>query len=95
MPDSVTVQLFIFGNVQGVGYRDWMVGQARKRKLIGMVRNRSDGTVEAVIRGPQEMISDIVKACHEGPPAAQVKAIKSSSWKGPVNENGFVAMPTV
>jgi acylphosphatase len=94
MPEA-TVQLLIYGNVQGVGYRDWMVGEARKRKLIGMVRNRKEGMVEAVVRGEQAMIDELAKLCHQGPPAAQVKAIKSSNWTGSVYEKGFIAAPTV
>ena len=90
------VQLLIYGNVQGVGYRDWMVSEARKRNLIGMVRNRREGMVEALVCGEQAMINDLVKLCHQGPPAAQVKAIKSSEWKEPLPEiKGFTASPTV
>ena len=54
MSDTKAVNAVISGKVQGVWYRAWTVEQARKRGLAGWVRNRNDGTVEAVFAGPAE-----------------------------------------
>lgn len=63
------------GRVQGVGYRDWTVTEARARGLDGWVRNRPDGTVEAVFAGPGPEVDDMIAACRRGPPAARVDRI--------------------
>ena len=74
-PDIKTVRLRIRGRVQGVFYRAWTVGEAQARGLSGWVRNRSDGTVEAVVSGPADKVDDLIAACRSGPPRAAVTAI--------------------
>ena len=91
-----TVRLKIFGQVQGVFYRAWTVGEAAKRGLDGWVRNRSDGSVEAVISGPPAKVDELVAACRIGPPRAQVNRIDvgevdESEARGP----GFRQVPTL
>lgn len=71
-----TVRARISGRVQGVWYRGWAVGQAQKRGLSGWVRNRSDGSVEAVIGGPAELVDDMLRILWEGPPAARVDHVQ-------------------
>jgi acylphosphatase len=67
-----TVRLRIEGRVQGVSFRDWMQAQARGLGLTGWVRNRRDGSVEAVISGDPELVDDMLARCRQGPPAARV-----------------------
>jgi acylphosphatase len=65
----------IEGRVQGVWFRGWTVAEAERRGLRGWVRNRSDGSVEALFVGPDALLADMVAACRRGPPAARVKAV--------------------
>ncbi len=61
----------IGGRVQGVSYRWWTVGEATQRGLNGFVRNRRDGSVEALVSGPVEDVDAMIEACRQGPPAAR------------------------
>lgn len=65
----------ISGRVQGVWYRGWAVRQATALGLRGWVRNRADGTVEALFAGPPSDVDAMVEACREGPPAARVDSV--------------------
>lgn len=65
----------IQGRVQGVWYRGWAVEEAERRGLRGWVRNRNDGSVEALFIGPDRTVTEMVAACREGPPAARVTAV--------------------
>src|ERR1700694_4116612 len=65
----------IRGRVQGVGYRAWVEHQARGRGLEGWVRNRRDGSVEALFAGPASVVADMVAACRRGPSSARVDAV--------------------
>lgn len=69
------VALRIEGRVQGVWYRGWTVSEAERRGLRGWVRNRADGTVEALVIGPAARVTEMVAACRRGPPAARVSAV--------------------
>ena len=62
----------IRGRVQGVGYRAWVEHQARARGLEGWVRNRRDGSVEALFAGPASVVADMVAASRRGPSSARV-----------------------
>ncbi|WP_371060701.1 acylphosphatase [Rhodosalinus sp. 5P4] len=63
------------GRVQGVSFRAWTQEQARSRGLAGWVRNRSDGSVEALIQGPDDAVSSLLERLREGPPAARVTQV--------------------
>jgi len=63
------------GRVQGVGYRAWVEDQATMNGLEGWVRNRRDGSVEALFAGPAQDVAEMVAACRKGPPAARVDAV--------------------
>jgi acylphosphatase len=65
----------IRGRVQGVGYRAWVEHQALVHRLEGWVRNRTDGSVEALFSGPQDVVADMVAACRRGPSSARVDAV--------------------
>jgi acylphosphatase len=86
MNDTKAVNALISGKVQGVWYRAWTVEEARKRGLAGWVRNRKDGTVEAVFAGPAEQVDDMVQACHQGPPLAKVADVAVTPASSPHGE---------
>jgi acylphosphatase len=69
-------QVTIRGRVQGVGYRAWVDHQARNHNLEGWVRNRRDGSVEAVFAGPADIVSEMVARCRRGPSTARVEAVE-------------------
>jgi acylphosphatase len=73
---SATIrQVTILGRVQGVGYRYWVEQQARAHGLEGWVRNRRDGSVEALFAGPEDVVSNMVTSCRRGPSSARVDAV--------------------
>ena len=80
------VSLRIYGRVQGVWYRGFAVEQAQARGLDGWVRNRGDGTVEALVAGPAEAIESLVQRCWQGPSMAHVHeiVISPASDPGPI-----------
>jgi len=86
----VTVR--VTGRVQGVGFRDWTVGQARGLRLEGWVRNQPDGSVKAVIAGSEAAISSMLEAFMHGPPGAHVTDV---IWEhgDDVGLSGFVIAP--
>ena len=97
-PAQKTVRLRIYGRVQGVFYRAWMVGEATRRGIRGWVRNRSDGTVEALVSGQEARAHELIALCRVGPPRAAVSRIEIAdadeteiSLFGP----GFTQAPTV
>lgn len=65
----------IRGRVQGVGYRLWAERTARERGLAGWVRNRRDGSVEAVFAGEIAVVEAMIAACRRGPSSARVDAV--------------------
>ncbi|HLO87228.1 MAG TPA: acylphosphatase [Nostocaceae cyanobacterium] len=75
LPKQVRAHILITGQVQGVGYRYATVDTASQLGLTGWVRNLPDGRVEAVFEGVREVVEDMVRWCHSGPPAAIVKAV--------------------
>src|SRR5258705_13012223 len=68
-------QVTIRGRVQGVGYRYWVEQQATAHAVEGWVRNRRDGSVEALFAGPEDVVSNMVAACRRGPSSARVDAV--------------------
>jgi acylphosphatase len=69
------IQVIIRGRVQGVGYRAWVEYQAEASGLEGWVRNRRDGSVEAVFAGRPKIVAEMVALCRHGPAAARVDAV--------------------
>jgi acylphosphatase len=70
--------LLISGRVQGVGFRYAMAEEARRLGVTGWVRNRRDGTVEAVVDGAAEAVDAFVVWARRGPPAARVTGVQIS-----------------
>jgi acylphosphatase len=94
MTEITTFRLRIKGDVQGVGYREWAIGEAAARGLAGWIRNRSDGSVETLISGPDQTIKDMLGACTKGPPLARVHSIDIHNETEPPPA-GFVRKPTL
>jgi acylphosphatase len=67
--------IVIRGRVQGVGYRAWTEVTALEHALEGWVRNRRDGTVEALFIGPEQKVAAMIAACRNGPPGSRVESI--------------------
>lgn len=70
------VRLTIRGYVQGVGYRAFVDDEALARGLKGWVRNRRDGSVEALIAGESKEVDAMIAACRQGPRSARVDAVE-------------------
>ena len=71
------MHLRIGGRVQGVGYREAMVREAERLGVTGWVRNRADGSVEALIQGGDGALAALVAWARRGPPAARVERLDS------------------
>jgi acylphosphatase len=78
MNDTIR-HLTVRGRVQGVGYRAWLEDEATARDLEGWVRNRRDGSVEAVFAGPEDVVSEMVASCRRGPTSARVDAVQNEA----------------
>lgn len=89
-----TVQVRIEGRVQGVWYRGWTVQEAMARGLAGWVRNRSDGSVEALFSGPKPVVDAMLEACWQGPPAARVSRVTPVAAPAP-ETRGFYPLATL
>ena len=75
---TVCRRVRIYGRVQGVWYRGWTVAQAKELALGGWVRNRTDGSVEAVLSGPEPAVREMIRRCWQGPELARVDRIEET-----------------
>jgi acylphosphatase len=88
-----TVRLRITGQVQGVGYRLWMTRTAATLGLRGWVRNRKDGSVEALVTGAPEAVAAMIEASRKGPIGAHVRDVTVTLDEDD-GSLGFVSRPT-
>jgi len=88
-----TVRVRIAGRVQGVGFRYWTEETALELRLAGWVRNRRDGSVEALISGPPDNVAEMLRRCRQGPGAAQVASVEVVEEGGEAPA-GFTMLPT-
>jgi acylphosphatase len=78
MSDTIR-HVTVRGRVQGVGYRYFVEYEARARGLEGWVRNRRDGSVEALFSGSVEAVAAMIAACRRGPSSARVEALRDEA----------------
>jgi len=91
----LTLHLRIAGRVQGVGYRDALRTEAQASAVNGWVRNRRDGTVEAVLQGSPAAVERVLSWARRGPPAARVIEVSAHVAQGELDRNysGFEQLP--
>ncbi len=89
-----SVRLRMYGRVQGVFFRAWTEQEAKKLGLAGWVRNRGDGSVEALLSGPHDAVDAMIERCRQGPDAARVDDIAVAPVADP-GSAGFEIRPTV
>jgi acylphosphatase len=68
-------QIVVHGRVQGIGFRAFVEYEALTRGIGGWVRNRRDGSVEAVLTGDADVVAAMIESCRTGPPGARVDAL--------------------
>ena len=83
MSDTIA-HVIIRGQVQGVGYRAFVEDEAAILGLEGWIRNRLDGSVEAVFAGPADAVETMIEACRQGPWSARVEAVDVRTAKADV-----------
>jgi len=94
-PGMISRLVRIAGRVQGVGFRAWTEDEAAARGLSGWVRNRRDGTVEALFVGEAGAVEAMIAACRQGPRLAVVNSVEvDSNAAGSTGAVGFVQRPT-
>jgi acylphosphatase len=79
---SLARRVVVEGFVQGVGYRYFAYRAALRLKLSGWVRNRSDGTVEALVSGPPDAVEAMLAELRRGPRGAQVRSVRLAEAYG-------------
>jgi acylphosphatase len=72
---DVMRHVVIRGRVQGIGFRAWTEYTALERGLQGWVRNRCDGSVEALFFGPPDVVAAMIETCNQGPRGSRVDGI--------------------
>ena len=76
---DIARRVVISGRVQGVGFRAYVEYAALRHGVHGWVRNRRDGSVEAVFSGAPEAVAAVIAACRHGPGGSRVEAVDESS----------------
>jgi acylphosphatase len=99
MSDAI-LHVTVSGRVQGVGYRAFVDHAARSHDIEGWVRNRRDGSVEAVFAGSAEAVMAVIATCRRGPSSARVEALREEAANPDMlnlRETGerFSVLPTV
>ncbi len=92
--DFTHLRLRIEGRVQAVGYRDYVIAEAVRLGVDGWIRNRADGTVEALVSGPNAAVETLVGLCMKGSPGATVRDVEMHKAEAPP-EKGFSRRPTL
>ncbi len=92
---TITKRVLISGQVQGVGFRAWTQDEAELRGLSGWVRNRRDGSVEALFVGPSDLVAEMIETCRKGPRHSRVETVKMIYGEGETSTPGrFQILPT-
>jgi acylphosphatase len=90
----ISVHLKITGRVQGVGYRESMRMVAQALDVTGWVKNRADGSVEAIVQGDEPMVERLIAWCHNGPPGANVQFVEANLAEATQTFIAFSRLPT-
>ena len=87
---SLVRRLLVEGAVQGVGYREFTRRAALRLNVSGWVRNRSDGAVEALLRGPPSRVEALIAEMRQGPRFAVVERLSVTEHDGnPFDDEGM------
>ncbi len=89
------IHVVIHGRVQGVGFRAWMSERANELGLQGWVRNRNEGSLEALLRGDEDALEELLGECEYGPPEAEVDDIAIQESMSDDIDDGFYTRSTV
>lgn len=92
MNEQIARHLVVRGRVQGVGYRNYIEYKANQLGVKGWVRNRLDGSVEAVVQGGLAAVAEIIECAKRGPRAAEVAAVEIGNAEG--EHQGFAIRST-
>ena len=79
----------ITGRVQGVSFRAWTQAMAERQGVSGWVRNEPDGSVRAFLMGTEAAVAELIRALHDGPPAAEVAEIETDAAEPDPDITGF------
>ena len=91
--NTIAKHLMIRGRVQGVGFRQYMAYKARQFQITGWVRNRADGSVEAVIAGTPDAVDAMLERAKRGPPGATVAGVDVADSRETFDR--FETLPTL
>jgi acylphosphatase len=91
----ITQRLRIRGQVQGVGYRYSLRHEAQRTGVAGWVRNRTDGSVEALLQGAPERVAELIAWARRGPPGARVDEVQIEVPEDEPAHAGFELRPSV
>ena len=86
---ETTIQVKVTGVVQGVSFRYYTKKKADQLQLRGWVKNRSDGSVEALVSGPKDAIEKMISWFSEGSPYSTVEHVSVESCSNPFSEDTF------
>jgi acylphosphatase len=92
---DLTRHLRISGRVQGVGFRYSLLAEAQAHGLAGWVRNRRDGSVEALVQGNEAAVEALIAWARRGPPAARVEKLDVQAMPGQSGLTGFEQLATL
>ena len=90
----ISKRLLIHGKVQGVGYREALRHEAQRRGVMGWVRNRADGSVEAVLQGPEDQVGALIAWASRGPPASRVDEVQIEALEETATYTRFERRPS-
>ena len=86
--ERVRLEAVVRGQVQGVGFRDWVRRRARDRGVVGSAVNLPDGGVALVAEGPRDAVQSLLDTLRSGPTPGEVVGI-SEDWSGATGLDGF------
>jgi acylphosphatase len=86
--------VFISGDVQGVGFRQYVKYKAKKLSIKGWVKNLDNGKVEALFDGSEKSLDEMLKICNRGPFLARVKNVEIIEEEGKLNSDIFEIIKT-